>query len=100
MRGSIKKIGKNKYRLVYDLPPMLVDGELVRKQKKEVFNGTKVQAEDYLADIITKIKSGLYINDTGKTVAEYLRETKLNLFYFTLHTETLKTLPNPCRCGI
>jgi hypothetical protein len=53
---------------------MLVDGELVRKQKKEVFNGTKVQAEDYLADIITKIKSGLYINDTGKTVAEYLRE--------------------------
>lgn len=74
MRGSIKKIGKNKYRLVYDLPPVLVDGKLVRKQKKEVFYGTKVQAEDYLADIITKIKSGLYINDTGKTVAEYLRE--------------------------
>lgn len=73
MRGSLKRIGKNKWRMVYDLPPVIGEnGKPQRKQKKEVFNGTKTQAEAKLAEIIAQIEAGVYIEDPKMTVAEYL----------------------------
>lgn len=82
MRGSLKRLGKNKWRLVYDLPPIMgEDGKLKRKQKKEVFNGTKEKAEARLAEVAVQVKTGVYIKDPKMTVAEYL------LYWYERHKD-------------
>lgn len=85
MRGSLKRIEKNKWRIVYDLPPTTgKDGKPKRKQKKVVFNGTKAQAEAKLAEIVAQIETGIYIEDTKMTVADYL------VYWFERHKDRVR----------
>jgi integrase len=72
MRGSIKNIGKNKWRLVFDLQPTIENGKPRRNQKKLVFNGTKTQAEEKLNALINSVENGTYVKDDNMTVAQYL----------------------------
>lgn len=84
MRGSLKNIGKDKWRIVHDLPPMIgKDGKPKRRQKKVVFNGTKAQAEAKLAEIIAQITTGVYIEDPKMTMAEYL------VYWFERHKDKI-----------
>ena len=68
-RGSIKKVGTNKWRIKYDAPRG-PDGK--RKQKTETINGIRKQAEGRLAEVQYDILGGRYIEPTELTVAEYL----------------------------
>lgn len=62
MRGHLKRIGENKYRIVYDAPKG-IDGK--RKLKTETIFGNKKAAEAALSDRVTAIQRGDYI-DSGK----------------------------------
>ena len=73
MRGSIvKPKGRDVYYVVVD---EMVDGE--RKRRWHPAGKTKRDAEDKLAEIVGKVKQGVYVSPTRATVETYLRETWL-----------------------
>ncbi len=69
MKGSVKRVGENSYRLVYDLPPGL-DGR--RRQKRETYNGTKKAAEAELAKHLEAIRKGEYTTEYGLAFGDLL----------------------------
>lgn len=69
MKGSMKKTGENRWRLVFDLDRG-IDGK--RRQKVVRFNGNKKDAEKKLRDIINESEKGQRIDPSNQTLAEYL----------------------------
>jgi hypothetical protein len=69
MRGSIKKRGKNSWRLIFDLER---DHTGKRNQKSLTVRGTKKQAEAELSRKLAEIESGGFINPGNLNVPEYL----------------------------
>lgn len=67
MRGSVKRLGENRWRLVYDLPAE--NGK--RRQQKRTFTGTKRDAERELARRIEEVRGGY--RGSADTVAQFLR---------------------------
>lgn len=68
-RGSIKKVGTNKWRIVYDIPRG-ADGK--RKQKTETIYGRRKQAVKRLSEVEYDIFGDRYVEPTELKVAEYL----------------------------
>lgn len=96
MRGSVKNLGKNKWKLIYDRKPKMVNGELKRDQGTKVFNGTKSEAEAKLAELIAEANSGVSSKNKNMTVKELLEfwheATKNTVSYRTKcsYDETIK----------
>lgn len=67
MRGSIKRLGENHWKLTFDLH---VPGK--RRQKVVRFHGTKKAAEAKLADLLNDAREGY--TGTRQTLAGFLRE--------------------------
>lgn len=73
MKGSIRQRGNDdkKWEIRYDLPPG-PDGK--RKQKQEIFIGTKPAAQKRLNAILAQIQSGAFTEPTKITLAAYLEK--------------------------
>jgi integrase len=69
MKGSMRKTGENRWRLVFDLDRG-IDGK--RRQKVVRFTGNKSSAEKKLRDIINESELGQRIDPSNQTLAEYL----------------------------
>ncbi|MDP7559404.1 MAG: site-specific integrase, partial [Planctomycetota bacterium] len=69
MKGSIRKTGENKWRLVFDLDRG-IDGK--RRQKVKRFSGNKKGAEKKLRDTIREYEEGNYIDPSEQTLGEFL----------------------------
>ena len=69
MRGSIKKRGKNSWRLIFDLER---DHNGKRQQKTFTVRGTKKQAEAELSRRLAEIESGGFVDPGNIKVSEYL----------------------------
>ena len=69
MRGSIKKRGKNSWRLTFDLDR---DHTGKRQQKTFTVRGTKKEAEAELSRKLAEIESGGFVDPGNIKVAEYL----------------------------
>ncbi len=69
MKGSIRKTGENKWRLVFDLDRG-IDGK--RRQKVVRFSGNKKEAEKNLRDVIKEYEEGNYIDPSEQTLGEFL----------------------------
>lgn len=70
MKGHIKRIDANKYRIVYDSPRGL-DGK--RKLKTETIRGTKKHAEAVLAQRVAAIQGGEYVDSGNLTVRDLFK---------------------------
>ena len=74
MTGSIEKRGKNSYRLVvfkgYDL-----DGKAIRHQKT-VHCKNKSEAQTELAKFLTQVESGLVVDGSVPTFAQFVEKCK------------------------
>ena len=68
MKGHIRERSPGKWAIIVDLP----DAGGKRRRKWHSFAGTKRQAQDECARIITAIKHGGYTEPTKTTVAAYL----------------------------
>ncbi len=66
MKGSLKRLGPDRWLLVYDLPP---GGDGRRRRKKTRFTGTKAEAERERRRAIMAVERGEYVNDEKLTVA-------------------------------
>ena len=71
MRGHIRKRSKDSWTAVLELPPDPETGK--RRQRWLTVKGTKRDAERVLAETITEIERGMYIEPAKLTVAEYLK---------------------------
>jgi integrase len=69
MRGSIKKRGKNSWRLIFDLER---DHTGKRQQKTFTVRGTKKQAEAELSRKLAEIESGGFVDPGNIKLSEYL----------------------------
>lgn len=65
MKGSLKNVGTNKWRLVYDLPR---GADNKRRQITSTFIGTKRDAEKFQATTAQSIANGTYLLEKGATV--------------------------------
>ncbi|MDH2910265.1 MAG: site-specific integrase [Candidatus Eremiobacteraeota bacterium] len=70
MRGSLSRLGENKYRIIYDLPKG-IDGK--RRQKTETVYGNKKAADATLSDRLITIQKGDY-SDSGRQTVDNLFE--------------------------
>lgn len=96
VRGSIKKLGTNKWKLKWDRAPKMVNGKLKRDQGSLVFNGTKSEAEAKLAELVAEANTGVSAKNKNMTVKELLEywyeATKNTVGYRTKcsYDETIK----------
>lgn len=70
MKGSLVERGPGRWAIVLDL----YDETGKRRRKWHSFAGTKRQAQEECARLITQIKSGNYVEPTKQTIAEFLGE--------------------------
>lgn len=71
MRGTVYQRGKSKDRWTVKVDlPRGEDGK--RRQKAFAFRGTKSEAEAYLAEKITEIERGLYVDPKRQILSDYL----------------------------
>lgn len=87
MKGSLRRVRENVWRLVVDVPAS-ANGK--RRQRTFTFEGNKRQAEKRQAEILTELNQGTYVEPTRLTVATYyerwLRDSAaLRLRPHTLH---------------
>jgi integrase len=77
MKGHIQKRGKNSWRLKFDagLNPLTGD----RKIQYKTFRGTKREAQLKMAELITAVGGGRYVEPTKVTVDAYVR-SRINLW--------------------
>lgn len=85
MRGSLKRVGENHWRITYDLPA----DQGKRKQKRITFFGTKREAERELTRRVEDARGGY--RGTNDTVAQFLRGW---IDARTASTNTIKSLEN------
>ena len=69
MKGHLKKRSKDSWTIVVDLG---LKPEGKRNQKWKTIKGTKKEAQDELAKMLSQYQEGTYIERTKITVAEYL----------------------------
>lgn len=72
MPGSIKKQGKDTWRIRYELPRDPATGK--RRQGSETVRGTKKDAEKRLREILIQIDRGVYAEPSKMTVKEYIED--------------------------
>ncbi|MES0091014.1 tyrosine-type recombinase/integrase [Mesorhizobium sp. M0030] len=70
MKGHITERSPGKWAIVLDL----YDEAGKRRRKWHSFSGTKRQAQEECARLITEIKNGHYVEPTKQTIAEFLDE--------------------------
>lgn len=70
MKGHIRERSPGKWAIVLDL----YDETGKRRRKWHSFSGTKRQAQEECARLVTALKAGNYIEPTKQTVAEFLDE--------------------------
>jgi len=70
MRGHLRERSKGTWAIILDLGR---DAAGKRRQKWHSFKGTKRQAENELARLVTEMEGGTYIEPVKLTVAAYLR---------------------------
>ena len=70
MKGHIRERSPGKWAIVLDL----YDETGKRRRKWHSFSGTKRQAQEECARLVTALKAGNYIEPTRQTVAEFLDE--------------------------
>jgi integrase len=69
--GSVERVGPNKWRLVWDGPP--ISGK-TRNQKKKTFVGNKAQAQAELNRLIEEAKSPNYVEPSKLSVEAFLAQ--------------------------
>ncbi len=69
MKGSIRKSGENRWRLVFDLDRGL-DGK--RRQKVKRFNGNRKAAEAKLRELMSEYENGGWVEPAKLTTGECL----------------------------
>ena len=70
MKGHIRERSPGKWAIVLDL----YDESGKRRRKWHSFSGTKRQAQEECARLVTALKAGNYVEPTKQTVAEFLDE--------------------------
>ncbi|MGI3128740.1 tyrosine-type recombinase/integrase [Nitratireductor sp. PBL-C9] len=70
MKGHIRERSPGKWAIVLDL----YDETGKRRRKWHSFSGTKRQAQEECARLVTALKAGNYVEPTKQTVAEFLDE--------------------------
>ena len=70
MRGHIRKRGERSWELKFDLPHSRHSGK--RRTAYHTFHGTKRQAQDELARLISEAKEGRRLEPSKLALAEYL----------------------------
>ncbi|WP_404861835.1 tyrosine recombinase XerC [Georhizobium sp. MAB10] len=70
MKGSIRERSPGKWAIILDV----LDEAGKRRRKWHSFAGTKRQAQEECARLVTLMKSGNYVEPTRQTLAEYLDE--------------------------
>lgn len=70
MTGTITPRGKNKFLIAIDHGKDAVTGKRIRKW--HTFKGTKTEAKNETARLVTELKSGHYIEASRTTVAQFL----------------------------
>lgn len=70
MKGHIRERSPGKWAIVIDL----YDESGKRRRKWHSFSGTKRQAQEECARLVTALKAGNYVEPTKQTVAEFLDE--------------------------
>jgi integrase len=70
MKGSIRERSPGKWAIILDV----FDEAGKRRRKWHSFAGTKRQAQEECARLVTLMKSGNYVEPTRQTLAEYLDE--------------------------
>ncbi len=70
MKGHIRKRGERSWELKFDLPHSRHSGD--RRTAYHTFHGTKRQAQDELARLISEAKGGRRLEPSKLTLAEYL----------------------------
>lgn len=71
MKGHIRQRGKNSFELKFDAGRDPASGK--RRIQYASFKGTKRQAQIKLAELITAVGSGSYVEPSKSTVAEFVR---------------------------
>lgn len=69
--GNIRKRGKNTWTVQWD-EPRGPDGK--RRQRSKAIRGSKREAEEALASIELQIRTGMYVEPSKMTVAEYFEK--------------------------
>lgn len=87
VRGSIKKVGTNKWRIVYDVPRG-ADGK--RRQKTETVHGDLEQAEKRLTEVNGEIRCGQYVDPKEMTVGKYLDDWIRDYAEINVRSRTLR----------
>lgn len=82
MPGSIKKQGKDSWRIRYELPRDPATGK--RRQGSETVRGTKKDAERRLREILSEIDSGAHLEPSRMTTGEYMQQ------WFEAHSASLR----------
>ncbi|MER8412617.1 tyrosine-type recombinase/integrase [Mesorhizobium sp. M1342] len=70
MKGHIKERSPGKWAIVIDL----YDETGKRRRKWHSFSGTKRQAQEECARLVTELKNGNYVEPTKQSIAEFLDE--------------------------
>ena len=71
MKGHIRQRGKNSFELKFDAGRDPATGK--RRIQYASFKGTKRQAQIKLAELITAVGAGSYVEPSKSTVAEFVR---------------------------
>ena len=70
MKGHIQRRGKNSWRLKFDAGR---EANGKRKIQYHTFRGTKREAQTKLAELIASVGTGVYVEPSKTTVAEFVR---------------------------
>jgi len=95
MKGHIRERSPGTWAIVLDLH----DENGKRRRKWHTFKGTKRQAQEECARLVTQLKAGNYVEPTKQTVAEFLDEW-LNFIKPSVAPKTHERYAEICRKGI
>lgn len=95
MRGHIRERSPGKWAIVLDL----FDEKGERRRKWHSFSGTKRQAQEECARLVTAMTTGNYVEPSKQTVAEYLDEW-LKFIRPSVSAKTLERYTEICRKSI
>mgnify|MGYP001078271482 CR=1 FL=1 len=95
MKGHIRERSPGKWAIVIDIQGE--DGK--RRRKWHAFAGTKRQAQEECARLITALKHGNYVEPTKQTVAQFLDEW-LDFIKPSVSPKTLERYAEICRKSI